>query len=243
MLSYVLVFSGFSALSSFAGAAFPLAQKKLSRIGMHRLMALASGILLGTAFIHMIPQGISWGKQAFSTGLVCSFLFIFLTEQFYLMHACPEPDEECTVHALGFSAFLAFLIHSLIDGLALSTSFTASASLGILTASAVLVHKFPDGLSTATVLLSSGYRRRSAFWYLAAVSLATPVGAILSYFFVVDVSRPVLTLLLGVSCGSFIYIGASDLLPRIHEQRDLITLFSFSFGILLMLGASFLELV
>lgn len=243
MIKYVLLFSGLSALSSFGGAAFPLSQKNLSRNGMHRLMALASGILLGTAFIHMIPQGVTWGRQAFSIGLVCSFLFIFLTEQFYLMHACPEPDQECTVHALGFSAFLAFFIHSLIDGLALSTSFTASSTLGILTASAVLVHKFPDGLSTTTVLLSSGYQRKKAFWYVVAVALATPLGALLSYFFIVEISRPMLTMLLGVACGSFIYIGASDLLPRIHEQRDTGTILSFSFGILLMLGASFLEIV
>ncbi len=241
MFTTILLFSGLSAVSSFMGAGFPLSQKKLSRAGLHRLMALASGILLGTAFIHMIPQGVMWSKQAFSIGLVGSFLFIFLTEQFYLMHACPEPDEECTVHALGFSAFLAFLIHSSIDGLALATAFSASSSLGVLAATAILVHKFPDGLSTATVLLSSGYDKKNALWYIAAVALATPVSALLSSFFVVDISKPVLTLLLGISCGSFIYIGASDLLPRIHEERDTGTLLSFSFGILLMLAVSFLE--
>jgi zinc transporter ZupT len=37
----------------------------------------------------------------------------------------------------------------------------------------------------------------------------------------VDLAPGALALILGLSAGSFVYIGASDILPRLHQERSL----------------------
>lgn len=218
----------------------PLRMQNLNRKRLHGLMAIASGALLGAAFLHIIPEAVSFGPKPFSAGMVLSFLGVFSLEQFTLIHSCPEPEEECPVHVFGLVSFVALCFHSFVDGLAMASGFSISVSLGVVTSVAVMLHKFPDGLSTSALLLASGYPKNKVFPYGAAVAAATPVGALIAYLFIRHLPVSFLSAFLGVSAGSFIYIGASDILPRLHTQRDLSTLGLFAGSMLFMLATKML---
>lgn len=190
------------------------------RQGLYRLMAFASGVLLGAAFVHLIPEAVERGGYPAAWGLVIGFATFFALEQVTFSHACPEYREDCPMHPMRLIAFAALTLHSLVDGLAVAAGFGASATLGLVAAFAVIIHEFPEGLSMAAIALGAGYGRRRAFLLSLVVALATPLGAMAAYAGVRDITAPVLGLLLGVAAGSFLYVGATDILPQLHRRRD-----------------------
>jgi zinc and cadmium transporter len=206
--------------ATVVGSLFVLYRAGWDRGGLYRLMAFASGVLLGAAFVHLIPKAVERGGRPAAWGLVIGFAVFFALEQVTFSHACPEYCEDCSVHPMGLVAFAALTLHSLVDGLAMAASFSTSAALGLVAAFAVIVHEFPEGLSMAAIALGAGYGRQRAFLLSLAVALATPLGAVAGYAGVRGITDPVLGLLLGVAAGSFLYVGATDILPQLHRQQD-----------------------
>jgi zinc transporter ZupT len=186
-------------------------------------MAFGSGVLLGAAFLHIIPEAVALSGSRAGLGLAGAFVAIFAVEQFGLAHACPEcvAERPCRVHPMGWIAFSALGLHSLMDGLSIAAGFAASEALGIVAAAAVLVHKVPTGISLAAILLGAGFSTLGAFLLTVGVALATPVGTLASWGLLIQLTPGMLAAILGVSAGSFLYIGASDILPRLHEERSL----------------------
>ena len=221
--------------ATVVGILFVLYRASGERAGLYRLMAFASGVLLGAAFMHLIPEAVERGGRQASWGMVIGFAAFFSLEQVTFSHACPEYCEDCPVHPMGLVAFAALTLHSLVDGLVVAAGFGASAALGLVAAFAVIVHEFPEGLSMAAIALGAGYGRQRAFLFSLVVALATPLGAVAAYAGVQGIADPVLGLLLGVAAGSFLYVGATDILPQLHQQRDMGTFVLFLGGLGLML--------
>jgi zinc and cadmium transporter len=61
--------------------------------------------------------------------------------------------------------------------------------------------------------------RNTALKMSIAVALATPLGALISLAFIGGLSESTVGLLLAMAGGSFLYIGASDLIPETHEEK------------------------
>ena len=111
------------------------------------------------------------------------------------------------------AAGLAF--HSFLDGVAIGVGFQMSAAIGLLIALGIIAHDFSDGLNTVTVVLAHGNSRRNAVFWLIIDMLTPVLGAASTLMF--DL-RGVLPFLLAFFAGSFLYIGASDLLPEAQEH-------------------------
>lgn len=234
----VLLGSLSAALALFLGSVFPLLKIAWAQSVIHRLMSFASGVLLGTAFIHLLPDASAYNARYFGSGAILSFLLIFAVEHFTLMHACykfyheyPTNPEHLHTKIRGNVSFLAFLIHSFLDGLILATSFTFSASLGAIVSFAVLVHQFPAGLSIGSIFLGSKFSARQIGVYSLIIALFIPIGTLVSYAAVQGVSKDILGAFMGFSAGSFIFIGATDILPEVHEEQDLGCFLAFLAGI------------
>ncbi len=206
--------------ATVVGSLFVLYWAGGERAGLYRLMAFASGVLLGAAFVHLIPEAVERGRHPAAWGMVIGFAAFFALEQVTFSHACPEYCEDCPVHPKGLVAFAALTLHSLMDGLAVAAGFGTSAALGLVAAFAVIVHEFPEGLSMTAIALGASYGRQRAFLLSLVVALATPPGAVAAYAGVRGIADPVLRLLLGVAAGSFLYVGATDTLPQLHRQQD-----------------------
>lgn len=230
---YVLALSGLAAVSMILGALFPLGRKRWPQRALLRFMAFGSGVLLGAAFLHVIPEAMGLSAPRAGMGLVAAFLAIFAVEQFGLSHPCPEcaARPACPVHPMGWVAFSALGLHSLVDGLSIAAGFAASEALGVVAAVAVLVHKVPTGISLVAILLGAGFSRWEAFLLTVGVAVATPVGTLASWGLLMQLTPGTLAAILGVSAGSFVYVGASDILPRLHEERSLPVFFLLVLGV------------
>jgi len=69
-----------------------------------------------------------------------------------------------------------------------------------------------------------------------AAAVTTPLGTLASYPFVSRIDQPLLGLLLSLSAGALIYVGATHLLPRAEREPRKFSLVALAAGILVALG-------
>jgi zinc transporter ZupT len=96
---------------------------------------------------------------------------------------------------------------------------------------------FRRASSTYTLLIRGGFseRRSFALAFLAA-ALTTPLGTFVSYPFVSRIGPPLLGLLLALSAGALIYVGATHLLPQAEREPRRFSLIALGAGILVAAG-------
>jgi len=152
------------------------------------------------------------------------FVVLYGYEKMAMVHACREQD--CHVHHFGGSALVGMGFHSFLDGFAIAVSFEFEKTLGVLVLVAVMLHRLPTGISMAVIMLSNKYNESKAW-----KTLTTIAGESL-----------ILSLAVGLSGGTFLYISTSDLLPLAHEDsQDYWVPIAFLVGFLGILTASFLN--
>lgn len=121
--------------------------------------------------------------------------------------------------AIGFIPMLGIGFHSFIDGTIYSIAFTVSTYTGAVTALGMVLHEFPEGIVTYVLLLTGGFRERTAFWLaFASAACTTPLGAFASHAWVGTQDQMVLGSLLALSAGALVYVGASHLLPMAERE-------------------------
>ena len=127
-------------------------------------------------------------------------------------------------------------LHSFLDGVAIGVGFQVSFGIGLLIAMGVIAHDLSDGLNTVTVVLAHGNPLRRAIYWLG-IDMMTPVlGAAATLLF--NLRAGLLPLLLAFFAGSFLYIGASDLLPEAREHDSPLVGVATVVGMLAIFAAS-----
>ena len=211
----ILVFSFIAGLATFLGAlVFRRLGRRLDNYFVY-LLSLAVGLFLANAFLHLLPEAIVLNSNwpYWLLGTIGAF---YLLEQALMIHSCRE--ENCEAHARGLLGFLGLGFHSLIDGLVIGISFQAGITVGVVASLAIIFHKLAEGGFTYFLLAGDEKLRGRALGLSVLIALATPVGALFSIFWLSRISYELLGGFFALAAGSFIYIGASDLLPATHKR-------------------------
>jgi len=214
-LFYFSLIAGFTTITGILIIFY--AQKWVAKNSV-KLIGFSAGVILTVAFIHLLPEATQFTDWSYLTVLI-TIIGFYILEHVLVIHHCQEDD--CEVHAIGVLAITGMTIHSLLDGIIIGIGFAASNPLGFAATIGVIMHKLPDGATIATLLIHEKYEKRKILFLGAIMALATPVGALLSGFWVFGTDQQILGILLAVASGSFIYIGASDLLPETHKKHDI----------------------
>lgn len=229
----LLFFTALAVVMTFLGGRLPYARRVFSRELMSRLFSARAGILLAVAFTEILPEAWTLNEAAAGWSALGAFVLLFAIGSYAMLDSCGEYLEECRVHYLSWTALAALTVHSFIDGFNLSVSFSAGERAGIAVGLALALHKIADGFTLTSLFQQSGYSRRKGEIALFLVSAATPGAVIVSQpaFGFGGFSMTVEASLLGFAAGSFIYIAASDVLPRVHKRLDRANLLCFSLGL------------
>ena len=214
---------------SLIGSFLPLL-RELSQRALALLLSFSAGVLLGAVFFHMLPETGKVLDDNIGWPILGGFLLIFVMERFVFVHACEERD--CDIHQMGIPAFLGISLHSLLDGIALGAGLMLP-QLGPVVLLAVIIHKMPDSMSISSILLSAGWERRKVATLSLLFSLTTPVGALLAFLFLRELSENNIAVALGVSAGTFLAIATADILPQVHriQERNPLTLLFLVLGL------------
>src|SRR3989344_8423504 len=119
----IVLWSSLAFCSTLIGSGILFLKKDWSRLNIWRILAFSSGILLGVSFIHILPEANQLSPHLAGLGVLTAFFLIFAIEGFTMMHSCLEFAEDCPVHIVGWTAFGALTLHSLIDGMAIAVAF------------------------------------------------------------------------------------------------------------------------
>ncbi|KAK7690245.1 hypothetical protein QCA50_006900 [Cerrena zonata] len=153
-------------------------------------------------------------------------------------HTPYEPQSDSDGKKKAYPVTLGLIVHALADGLALgssafSTTSASTSGLSFLIFAALVVHKAPVALALSTSLLSTSLSRSDCRKHLAAFSLSTPLGALVSFAilkfldFGLHDTWPGIALLF--SGGTFLYVatvlqpGRSASEELSHKHRLILT--------------------
>jgi len=217
---------------AWMGGAIPLIFRKRSLI-IHLFISFGAGILLGAAFLRMIPEAAEYIGNKLGIPILLGFLTLYIFEKFVMTHPCPS--EKCEYHTVGITAFIGLSLHSLVTGLALGSGILVP-KLGLIVFLAILLHKLPASMALSSLLIKEHYSIRNITLTILLFSLMVPLGAFLTYFLVERASSTTIGYLVAFSAGTFLHVAADDLLPEVHRHfsfREL-RLFIFLFGILVI---------
>ncbi|KAL7778064.1 hypothetical protein CFE70_004738 [Pyrenophora teres f. teres 0-1] len=144
-----------------------------------------------------------------------------------------EKEINASVKLGGYLNLIADFTHNITDGLALSSSFYASPTIGATTTVAVFFHEIPHEVGDFALLIQSGFSKRAAMGaqFVTAVGafLGTCIGIAIQEFggnsASADTHGPGIMgtslqwgdMLLPFTAGTFLYVGTVAVIPELLE--------------------------
>jgi zinc and cadmium transporter len=220
LLTWIVAFSLLGSIGAIGGASILLLLPRPIREALvPTLISYAAGVLLGAAFLGMIPKAIARDPGApILASVLAGLVLFFVLEKLVLWRHCH--DANCPVHGQAAPLILfGDALHNFVDGVVIAAAFLVSVPLGITTAVAVIAHEVPQEVGDFAILLDSGYSRARALWLNSLSSTATLPGALVGYFWLAQMSQ-VIPYILALSAASFIYIALADLVPSLHQRTS-----------------------
>lgn len=194
-------------------------------------MCFAAGVLIAASFLHIIPKSIAMNDQA-PIWLLVGFMGLHLFNRFITAFVCERDPGQKDV-ALGLIAMLGIGFHSLIDGFIYSIAFKVSVLTGFLATMGMVLHEFPEGIITYVLLRRSGFSDTKSMWFaFLATALTTPLGMLVSFPLISQFNQENLGVLLALSAGALVYVGATHLLPKAEQERRRFSLVALGGGVL-----------
>jgi len=218
----IIVISFFAFVATLCGGLLALRFKDK----LHLILGFSAGAVIGVAFFDLLPESIELGGKFFSSLTVTSivalgFLIYLVLDRVVFLHAHDyeghEHGSEQAHESRGILGAGSLSIHSFLDGVAIGLAFQVSAAIGAIVAVAVLTHDFSDGINTVNLILKNKGERKNAFRWLIVDAAAPVLGAASTLFF--HLPEQILSIVLALFAGFFLYIGASDLIPESHHAH------------------------
>ena len=249
VLAWIVAFSILGSLLSVAAAgAYLLLPDSARNRTLSGLVSFATGVLLGVAFLHLLPHALEDGTGADASAIMATvlagiFVFFMLEKALIWRHAHHHGHDHGTEfrgeHAAGSLIMVGDTFHNLLDGILLTAAFITDLRLGIATGIALIAHEIPQELGDFAILINAGFTRWRAFLYNGLSSLAMLVGALAAWWGS-EYVQPMLPYILAFTAASFIYIAVADLIPTLHRgvrfKESVVQLALISAGIALIVA-------
>lgn len=205
----------FIALALSADAAAGLAGGLLSERWLKRhlgpLVGFAAGALVCAAFLDILPEASAkLGTAAFAWALGAFALSAML--EWRLDHHGGEAVRP--VKLMPLSLLASDALHNTGDGAAVAAAFLASPRAGFAAAAAVVIHELPQEVGDYALLRASGWSRGKALLALFGVQLTAFAGAG-AVLLAARHAHLAASVAVAIAAGTFLYIGATDLLPEL----------------------------
>ncbi len=230
MLSVALGLGCVTAVANLLGSFLAIQRREPSHRFTAGALGFSGGFVLAAALLEMVPESLERGPSM-PLFVAAGYLLIFLVEQALNVHLHQLPEENHpSTHSgprpstgsgphpssislsTGMASLVAFNVHDFIDGMAMGAGMIADTHLGIVVFLAVLFHEVPAGFVIAAIVRSAGWSRSAALMAGLSLGIITLVGIVLP-FWLGQISPLMTDALLALAAGTFIYLGATLLVP------------------------------
>lgn len=178
------------------------------------LLGFAAGVM-GVAAVAglLIPATEEGSGAAVAAGLAIGVLFLVLVQRrFGADHGfMGRSGPGARTSAL---VFLVLFVHSLPEGFAVGTAFASDrAGLSLFVILAIGIQNVPEGTSVAIPMQAAGFGRARQFWAAVATSAPQPVGALVAFLAVEEVSG-LLPFSFAFAAGAMLALIALEMAPK-----------------------------
>lgn len=204
------------------------------------LLGFAAGVMGVAAVAGLIVPAFEEGSAvSVAAGLLVGCLLLVLARRHlesdvrFFGHSGPSARASALV-------FLVLFVHSLPEGFAVGSAFASDRSgLSFFVIIAIAIQNVPEGTSVAIPMAAAGFSRARQFWAAVATSAPQPVGALVAFFLVEEISA-LLPFSLAFAAGAMLTLIAVEVLPdALAARRPLGAGAGLALGAAVMLGLSF----
>ncbi len=237
MVFYALSAVIFVSLLSLLGAVFLLFNRKYLARVVSPLLAISSGVLLGSTFFDLLPESLERAGNSAYALTISGIIAFFSLEKLLQWHHHVEGDHPGKEKAVGYLSLMGDAIHNFIDGVIIGGAFLVSLPIGISVTLAVVAHEIPHELADFTILIHSGFGNRKALLYNFLSATTAILGTLLVLGFS-TLKELFIPYFVPFAAGNFLYIAMSDLIPELHRPHtrtaSIFQIFAIIFGVLLI---------
>lgn len=206
-------------LTSFISGILPL-KLSISTHYLRYLSLLAMGVLVGTAMLIILPEGIemlSTSTQNISGfvgfPILMGFVTMFIIDNVFSNNksSSSNPKGQTSLYEsiFGSSLTIGFIFHGIVDGISLGSSFAGGAAIPLLIFTAIIIHKIPTSFSLSTILYLEGIPDSKLFWHIFLFALLSPIATWITYM-IVSLLKANLDVVVGIlflfSAGNFLFV-------------------------------------
>lgn len=220
-LLYAIAAAGANVL----GAVAVISRTRWSLRALDLILSLAAGFLISVTLLDLFPEAIRHAGSSAALVALVAYVLVHLSQHTLGRHFHFGEETHEVSEMVSISALVGLLLHTFVDGVAVSSSLRVSSSLGALVFVAVLLHKFPEGLAISSLFLAAGAGRGKALLSALALGTATFLGVVLT-----DQLGFLQSNGLAIAAGVTLYVGASNLVPEFQAKRGWQIPTSFLFG-------------
>lgn len=222
MLWQIIIAALLVSAIAFVATIILLFRRAESLPNVKSLIGVASGVLLASVFLEILPEIFEEGGfevHTFFTVMLLSIISFYLIERFVHWHHCHGAScpSETRLHVV-VTNLLGDGIHNFVDGVLIGAAFLVSPAVGITTTIAIIVHEIPQELSDVGILIYAGLSKTKIIIYNFIFALTALLGAVLAYVFVGQFDR-ILPILIAIASGNFLYLALADLIPVLHHEQ------------------------
>ncbi len=216
--------SGIAAVMGGVGILLARSTRKIEERHATAVTGLAAGLLLGAAFLHLLPEAgarlLLHEHSLVEEGLAVLAGFLVL----FLLAAAIGRSRDVSAHeeaaALFWLPVVAIGLHAATDGVVYAVAAEAGGSALLLILPGLALHKIPEGfLAYGLVLAAREDARQALIAAVVAVVVATILGTGAGLALLPWLDPVALAFVLAFTAGVLIHVAASHLLPHIEHDR------------------------
>jgi len=234
VLVYIIISTVLISLMSLVGIFFISIKEGTLKKIVSRLVVFATGVLLGGALIHLIPEAFELSANA-PLWVLAGVVLFFILEKFLFWRHCH--NGVCEIHPVRYLNLFGDGIHNFVDGTVIAAAFVADFRLGVVTSIVALAHEIPQEIGDFGILVYSGLSRGRALFFNLICGTTCVLGGIVTFFFATRITN-LAPILIAFAGGNFLYMALVDLLPafrRVDGVREtVVELILFCTGIFFM---------
>lgn len=204
-------------------------------------LAFAAGVMICVSITDLVPEAIMMlevNYNGFVTVMLAfTFIMIGMVVSSIIDKKLPTATKNIPLYKVGIISMFAIILHNIPEGIATFLSTTKDTALGISLAIAIAMHNIPEGISISVPIYYATKNKGKALLYTFISGLSEPLGAMLTYLFLLPfVNDIMLGLLFAFIAGIMIQISFTELLPTSDSYNEnKITKIFFVIGIIFML--------
>ncbi len=208
----VLLAASATALATGLGA-IPVAMLGVRVAEFQSLMlGLTAGVMIVAAVAGLLLPALDEGGSSAEIvgGLIGGAAFLLLARKVVEGRSDVKTSLSTRTSILVFAVLL---VHSLPEGFAIGTAFASSTTgLGLFVVVAIGIQNIPEGTSVALPMSAAGISGARQFWAAIATSLPQPIGAVIAYALVEQISA-LLAVSFCFAAGAMLALVAIEILP------------------------------